>query len=48
LGDDASLEELRAAVLMHLKRLAPVLNLPLLAPASGMAHRDVVQDGAEQ
>jgi hypothetical protein len=30
LGDDASVEELRAAVMMHLERLAPVLNLPVL------------------
>jgi hypothetical protein len=47
LGDDASLEELRAAVLMHLERLAPVLRIEgLVPPSGGIANRDVTQDGA--
>jgi hypothetical protein len=42
LGDDASLEELRAAVMTRLERLAPVLGLQaFMAPADGIADRDV-------
>ena len=36
--DDATLEELRAEVMKHLERLAPVLDLEaLMAPADGIA-----------
>ena len=41
LRDDASLEELRAEMLKHWERLAPVLDLDaLMAPADGSATRD--------
>ena len=49
LSEDVSIEELRAQVMKHLTALAPVLHLePLLAPAGGIANRDVVQDEAGQ
>jgi hypothetical protein len=35
-AEEASIEELRSEVMKHLERLAPVLNLPLLAPAGGL------------
>ena len=41
ISDDASIEELKALVQMHLKRLAPVLDLEaLMAPGDGIANRD--------
>ena len=46
LGDDASLEELRATVMMHLERLAPVLRIEgLVQPSGGIANRDLPQSG---
>jgi hypothetical protein len=49
LGEDASIEELRAQVMKHLTVLAPVLGLErLMAPDNGIAHRDVPQDEAGQ
>jgi hypothetical protein len=39
---DAPLEELRAELLKHWERLAPVLNLEaLMAPSDGIENRDV-------
>jgi hypothetical protein len=48
LGDDASIEELRAAVMTHLERLAPVLGLQaLMAPIGGILARkgNLAKDG---
>jgi len=46
LGEDASIEELRAQVLMHLERLAPVLRIEgLVQPSGGIANRDLPQSG---
>ncbi len=40
--DNATIEELRAEVMKHLERLAPVLDLEaLMAPADGIASRDM-------
>ena len=44
IADDASIEELKALVMTHLKRMAPVLGLEaLMAPADGIASRDMPQ-----
>jgi hypothetical protein len=41
IADDASIEELRAEVMKHLERLAPVLDLEaLMVPADGIANRE--------
>jgi hypothetical protein len=40
INEDAPLEELRAEVMKHLRILAPVLDLPLMAACDGMANRD--------
>jgi hypothetical protein len=43
LGDDASIEELRAKVLHHLEVLAPVLRIEM--QPTGIANRDEAKDG---
>lgn len=46
LGDDASVEELRARVMKHLTVLAPVLGIEaLMPPAGGIVDRDVPPSG---
>jgi hypothetical protein len=45
--DDATLEELKAEVMKHLERLAPVLDLEaLVASSDGVATPDVPEGGA--
>jgi hypothetical protein len=49
LSADASREDIRAEIMKHLTILAPVLDLQaLVAPAEGIADRDVPRRGSRQ